>query len=306
MCGASRRWHTSRPFRIRAGRVPSNMLAQALHDACVQEIAAADAALAAAARNPHRRVHQARKALRRARVLLALIARADPAFAAVDAKLRRAARSLSRLRDAAVAVETFTWLMKRKALRGTVDASVPLRDDLVRCRDLLLAEHRRDDPGFVNLRRYLQRARDAASALSWSHADPRAVARGLARSRRRIAKIDEHARRSNEEHVRHRWRRRLRRYSDQHALIAEILGPNGGCDGADAGELLRRLSRKGLLDAAADKRLAATAHALGLEHDARLLRQIVRKTHVLDEGIRTQLLSALDHRLHKLHKRCER
>ena len=71
----------------------------------------------------------------------------------------------------------------------------------------------------------------------------------------------------------------------------------------DADELLRRLARKGLLDAAANKRLAATAHALGLEHDVRLLRQIVRKTPVLDESIRTTLLRALDHRLYKLHKR---
>jgi len=290
-------------FRIRAGRVPSNMLAQALHDACVKEIAAADAALAASAPNPHRRVHQARKALRRARVLLALIARADPAFATVDAKLRRAAHSLSRLRDAAVAVETFNRLMKRKALRGIADAAMPLRDDLVHCRDHLLAEYRRDDPGFANLRRYLQRARDAASALSWARADPRSVARGLARSRRRIAKIEEHARRSNEQHLRHRWRRRLRRSNDQHVLIAEILGPDVGRHDADADELLRRLSRKGFLDAAADKRLAATAHALGLEHDVRLLRQIVRKTHVLDESVRMPLLSALDHRLRKLHKR---
>lgn len=280
------------------------MLDQALHDACVREIAAADAALAAE-RDPHRRIHQARKALRRARALLALAGRNDSAFGAVDAKLRRAAHSLSRLRDAAVAVDTFDWLMKRKALRGHADAAAPLREDLVRRRDGVLADRRKRDPGFASLRRYLQRVGEAAKELSWSHASPRAVARGLARSRRRIAKIDERARRSNERHLRHRWRRRLRRYDDQRTLVAELFGPeSGGERGAD--ELLRRLSRKGLLDAAADKRLADAVHALGLEHDARLLWQIVRKAAGLDGGVRAQLLSTLDHRLYKLHKRSEK
>ena len=281
------------------------MLAQALHDACVEELAAADAALAGSARHPHRCVHQARKSLRRVRAWLALVSRADPAFATVAAPVRRAAHSLSRLRDAAVAVETFDRLMRRKALQATANAAMPLRDDLVRRRDLLLAQHRRDDPAFANLRRYLHRAHTAAKVLPWSRADPRAVVHGLARSRRRIAKVGERARDSNEEHLRHRWRRRLRRYNDQQGLIAQMLQPDSTRRGEDADQLLRRLSRKDLLDTEVSQRLAATAHVLGLEHDACLLRRIVRKTSVLDEAIRSSLLRALDHRLHKLRKRSE-
>lgn len=281
------------------------MLDQALHAACVREIAAADAALAGAARSPHRRVHRARKALRRARALLALIGSDDPAFAAVDAKLRRAAHSLSRLRDAAVAVETFDRLMRRKALREHAAEAATLREDLIRHRDLVLADARRRDPNFATLRRYLQRVSDAAKRLSWSHASPHAIARGLARSRRRIEKVGERARRSNERHLRHRWRRRLRRYNDQRTLIAELFGPEAG-GGRGTDELLQRLSRKGLLSPAADRRLADSAHALGLEHDMRLLRQIVRKTPVLGARVRAPLLSALDHRLRKLHKRSEK
>jgi len=282
------------------------MLDQSLQVACAQEIAAADAALAASTRNPHRRVHQARKALRRVRALLALIARSDPAFATVDAKLRRATHSLSPLRDAAVAVETFDRLMKRKTLHGIIKTVAPLRNDLVRRRDAVLAGYRQRDPGFAKLRNYLQRAGAAAKALAWSRASPRAIARGLAHSRRRIAKIDKRARHSNERHLRHRWRRRLRRYNDQRVLIAEILALDSGNDRSDAAELVQRLSRKGLQDTATDKRLVATAHALGLEHDARLMRQMVRKTPLLDDSVRAQLLSALDHRLRKLHKRCEK
>jgi len=203
------------------------MLDQTLQDACAQEIAAADAALAASTRNPHRRVHQARKALRRVRALLALIARSDPTFATVDAKLRRATHSLS-LRDAAVAVETFDRLMKRKTLHGSIKTMAPPRNDLARRRDAVLADYRQRDPGFAKLRNYLQRAGAAAKALAWSRASARAIARGLAHSRRRIAKIDERARHSNERHLRHRWRRRLRRYNEQRVLIAEILALESG------------------------------------------------------------------------------
>jgi len=98
----------------------------------------------------------------------------------------------------------------------------------------------------------------------------------------------------------------LRRYNDQSVLIAGILALESGNERSDAVELVLRLARKGLQDTAADKRLAATAHALGLEHDTRLMRQMVRKTPLLDDSVRAQLLSALDHRLRKLHKRCEK
>lgn len=278
------------------------MFNKTLRDALAKEMAATDSALATSAHSPHRRIHRARKALRRARALLALVDRSDPAFAMIDAKLRRAAHSLSALRDAAVAVETLDRLLKRKGLRDGAGAAEPLRDELVRRRDLTLADCRRRDPGFAILRRHLQRMGEAANALQWSRASARTIARGLVRSHRRAVKTGERACHSNEQHLRHRWRRRLRRCNDQRGVIAEMLGPDSGTVSIDASDLLERLSRKGLLEAI-DQR-AATAHALGLEHDARLLRHILRKTPALDADARAWLLAALDHQLRKLHKRC--
>lgn len=276
------------------------MLDQVLCDTCVREIAAAEAALRASSRSPHRCVHRARKALRRARALLALGGRADEAFAEVDAKLRRATRALSRLRDAAVAVETFDRIVKGNVLHAEAAGVRPLRERLVRQRDAVLAAERERDPGFAKLRARLEASRAAVRALAWAQAGSRKVARELAHSLRRIAKVEDAARRSNAEHVRHRWRRRLRRYNDQRTLLSDLLAAAPPGAAADAGQLFPRRASNDEADGA---RLDAAAHALGLEHDLRLLRRLVRGTDAIDDEPRRRLLAALNRRLRKLRKR---
>lgn len=290
-------------FEWRGTLVVADMLGLVLRDASLCEIAAAEAALTASNRNPHRCVHRARRALRRTRALIALGNRGDPAFAAVDAGLRRSTRALSRLRDAAVVVETLDRLLKRKAMLADSRAAMPLREDLVRQRGAILSRQRRRTPGFASVLAQLRAAREAVQSLDWTQVKPRSVARAVKRSLRRIGKIEGKARCSRAGYLRHRWRRRLRRYNDQRTLLANRLASAPLHGSAEAVELVRRLPDDGFDSAPHGKRLAMVSHVLGLERDMHLLRRFVRRTDAIGSGVRDRLLEAIEHRLRKLRAR---
>ncbi|HVI56262.1 MAG TPA: CHAD domain-containing protein [Luteibacter sp.] len=81
-------------------------LHQILAEEAQRECAKADRALADAA-NRHKGIHEARKAIRRLRSLLRLVAPVlGDTIDAIDSRLRRLARGLSALRDAHVVVNT--------------------------------------------------------------------------------------------------------------------------------------------------------------------------------------------------------
>lgn len=285
----------------------ANMLGQTLCDACMREIAAAEEALRTSARNPHRQVHRARKALRRSRALLALNRHRDDAVAKIDSDLKRVARTLSRLRDAAVAVATLDQIVKRRTSGVDARNVESLRDQLVHRRNSALASAQKRDPSFSKLRACLRTARESVRSLtSWEKTNPRTIERAVERSLRRVAKVENAARQSNAEYVRHRWRRRLRRCNDQRAVIADLLTTVSLNNSMDAAELAGHLPPSYVGDTYAAERMADITHILGVEHDVRLLRQLVRKTEVIDDEIRDRLLAALKQRLHKLHKRSEK
>lgn len=282
------------------------MLRRILHDACVREIANAEEALRMSARSPHRQIHRARKALRRTRALLALNHHCDDVVAKIDSDLKRVVRALSPLRDSAVAVATLDQVVKRKTLEIDSRDVKALRQQLVSRRDSALAKAQKRDPEFWKLRARLRVVQEYARSFTWSEVTSVSIERALDRAMRRVVKVENVARHSHAEHIRHRWRRRLRRCNDQRALIADLLTAPTLSNDIDAVELIEHL-RSGYVEGTyTAERVAGITHALGVEHDMRLLRRLVRKTEALGGESRDRLLETIEHRLRRLHKRCEK
>jgi len=157
----------------------------------------------------HDGVHEARKALRRARAVLKLVApRVGPATKAIDRELAAVGRELSSLRDAMARVETLDRLLTHAGddaplLRRCLRAAARARADAARA--ALTA-----DPCFASLRTRLHDAGTALHALPWSrlHIDDLHLALDHADARARTAR--EHACKHDQDAQWHRWRRRLR------------------------------------------------------------------------------------------------
>jgi hypothetical protein len=293
---------------IVAGKIAStgNAPGLALRDACLQAIDHAETMLGSAARGPHRAIHQARKGIRRARAALALSAIDDEEANTIDRTLKRLAKTLSRVRDAAVAVESYDRLVKHAAVRPIAVSLRPLRARLVAQRDAVLSDRLQQDPAFARLRARLGAVRGKVRSLPWSGVDVDAVAHAMNRAARRAEKIGARAQGRFEETVRHRWRRRLRRLNDQRVLIAKLMAEGWPKNASDRYQLGVRLEQIAAKHPPNGPRLAANAHLLGLEHDARLLRRLARTSATIDATPRSQLVAALNRRLHKLHRRTAR
>lgn len=228
----------------------------------------------------HEGVHQARKSLRRARACLALRARGDRhdadtsrRVAAIDADLRALCRGLSSVRDAQALCEALDRLAP-EVPKSAARRFARIRAAAAARRAQALARALERDPGFARRRRRLAALAEALSALDWERLDARGLERDLARSRRRVRKAGEGARRHpHGEADWHRYRRRLRRLRQQYVTFALIgLPAPGGRKKLDAaakrlGEaqddalVLRACRRKGLFDAAQRTLLRALARA---------------------------------------------
>ncbi len=157
----------------------------------------------------HDGVHEARKALRRARALLKLVApRVGSATNAVDRELAAVGRELSSLRDAMARVETLDRLLTHAGddaplLRRCRRAAAGARAQAARA--ALTA-----DPGFASLRTRLCDAGTALRALPWSrlHSDDLHLALDHAGARARRAR--DRACKHDRDAQWHRWRRRMR------------------------------------------------------------------------------------------------
>ncbi|WP_257386354.1 CHAD domain-containing protein [Tahibacter caeni] len=171
-------------------------------------------------RHPHGAVHEARKAVRRFRSVIALCRSAAPELVdAADATIRRVGKRLSRLRDAHVATETVAGL-RHHAEHG--DAWRALHAALKQERDTRLEAMLADDPGFAGLRkRVLRVARTVAGAQFTSLADE-TVLLALRASAARMQKAERDARERPGAALRHRWRRRVRRLRLQLECLEEI------------------------------------------------------------------------------------
>lgn len=170
-------------------------------------------------RHLHRSIHEGRKAIRRLRALLELLdTENSPELARVDRNLQRLGRSLSRLRDAHVAVETAELF----ARHGPSTSSNHVINGLIQRRDELVGRSLRRDGDFALRQSLLHNCMHVLDGLHWGEVSQRHLRDALHRSQRRATKAAMKARDApSPEHI-HRWRRRLRRLRMQLEILRDI------------------------------------------------------------------------------------
>jgi CHAD domain-containing protein len=171
----------------------------------------------------HEGVHQARKSLRRTRATLALGAAVlGPGAELIDREVRRVNRRLSKMRDAQALVET----LDRLIAKGKPPEALPVLRRARRTAAIARVESARrelaSDPALARKRALLVTLRAALPALPWD---------ALAETRVRDAVADGHvqidvaglrALATGRDVDWHRWRRRLRRLSQQHRAVGSL------------------------------------------------------------------------------------
>lgn len=222
----------------------------------------------------HVAVHEARKAIRRLRALLALAKPHLEDLEVADRALARLGDGLSALRDAHVLVIT----AKTFAARNGERAWSPAIARLVARRDALMGQALARDPGFKRRRAVVERAARQLEDLRWDELKPADVRRELKRSVRRTAKAGKRARAHPEPVHLHRWRRRVRRLRMQLQGLARV-----------APDLVKEASSTSRGQDA--KSLHTLGDRLGDRRDEALLRNVLRR--MRDLPGRAELISQL-------------
>jgi CHAD domain-containing protein len=244
-------------------RAPQNPIGHALAGLAVEEGLAIDHALAGA-RNRHKGIHEARKAIRRVRALLSFGSKAfGEKGKRLDRRLQALGRGLSRLRDAQVSVATTHTLQRRAALEHK-----PLWQELghalaarrVQLLEMALAA----DPAFRRRRQRLASMRKALESLPWSDLDEKTLTSQLGKSHRRVARAERLAAKERTPATVHRWRRRVRRLRLQLTAL-ETLRENK----LHLGRI--ELKRSSI------KQQTRLAEALGWKQDLQVLQSIARR-----------------------------
>lgn len=183
-------------------------------------------------------IHDARRAIRRTRALVALALpdRASPARRAIEDPLRGAGRALSKLRDAHSSLEVLDWLEREEPSF----AGPTLRHTI---RLALRRAHVRAMRGAAPLLRACDDALQAALACGFPPDDaPIDPVRGLADAYRRARRRCRDAGGGAEEDV-HRFRRRVRTYYWQLELMRELRPALLAAESADVRAIAQRLGR---------------------------------------------------------------
>ncbi len=240
--------------------------------------------------HPHRAIHEARKAVRRFRSILALCVRVDAdLLSRVATSIRGIGKKLSRLRDAHVVTETAA-AMRQQGSEAEIWRG--LRTALKKERDELLATMLADDPAFARLRKRALRAVNQLTAVSFSALTCEDIILALRESAARMRKAERDAKDSPRTAVRHRWRRRIRRLRLQLECFQEIARDEGMPAAV-------RVEARWVLSEALDTMPAAAtltilADKLGAQQDIAGLIAVLR--HQDDLPFRDELLHSLERR----------
>jgi CHAD domain-containing protein len=162
-------------------------------------------------------IHEARKAVRRLRSLLALADDRVDGLASLDRSLERLGEGLSALRDAYVAIATAREL-------AATDATAPwpaFVEALVRRHDTLLAQALASDPGFARRRRIATRIARVLQQLDWTPLRGKDLRKALKRSQKRADRARKRAKEAPTPENIHRWRRRTRRLRMQLGTVRQ-------------------------------------------------------------------------------------
>jgi hypothetical protein len=207
-----------------ATAAPNSFDGMALRAYAAEELDRALAYLAWRGGRLHGGVHQARKSLRRARSVLALgMPALGPGAELLGREFGRLNRRLSKLRDAQALIEVLDRLIGKTE---ETDLAPVLRrarrvaaKDRAECARNVLA----DDPNLARRRAMLTTLRAAFPALAWNALTEADVRDAWARSRLRVEEAGARALATGDDSDWHRWRRRVRRISQQHLAVGDML-----------------------------------------------------------------------------------
>lgn len=187
----------------------------ALREYAEGELADAMAALAQPSEHLHDGVHRARKAIRRTRAALSLAdAAVGPGARLIDRTLRRLNKRSSWQRDAHALVQTLDRLRDRPQHRQTRPHLTRARDIAVARRDALLHEARFAE--IVNATRSeIAVLRAALAGLPFDALRMADISAAIDAASRKADKARERASQHDDDEDWHRWRRRMRRRSQQ-------------------------------------------------------------------------------------------
>ncbi|HEU4663206.1 MAG TPA: CHAD domain-containing protein [Dokdonella sp.] len=198
-----------------------------LRDYAADELTRAIACLGWRGGRLHEGVHQARKSLRRARATLALGASAlAPAGSLVDRELRKLNRGLSALRDAHALASALAALAERSKDADEAALLRRARNAAARERAHRARAECAGDPGMHARRVLIASLLGALRALPWDDVDAATIRAALARSRTRADDAGRRAGERGKPEDWHRWRRRVRRLSQQQRALGRHSAAN--------------------------------------------------------------------------------
>ncbi|WP_043694177.1 CHAD domain-containing protein [Luteibacter sp. 9133] len=234
-------------------------------------------------KQPHKGIHEARKALRRLKSLLRLGATVfDDALPPLEIAIDRLAVSLSSVRDAHVAVLTARLLAGADPSDGWKHAIDALE---LRSEGRLTAALIKD-PRFLERRKRIRELAHAIAALPWRKLSRHAIEHALANSEKRVAKARKRMRTSATTANLHRWRRRARRLRMQLELIRKARKAAG-----------MPASHHAERDKALARTMSALSDTIGSKQDLRALRKTLRT--IVDPDTMPALIVAITHELKK-------
>jgi hypothetical protein len=210
----------------------------------------------------HRGIHEARKAIRKLRSLLALVNDAvGQDTAKIDIALRHQAKRLSALRDSQVAV---AMAEKIASSDDTGEWAVAAQVLAVQ-RDQLMDTQLRNDPGFARRIAAIADIAAVIDKLRWKRVGQKSLQRSIEKSHRRVAKSERDAADQRTPASLHRWRRRVRRLRLQLEAIHALNRLSGVA--IQANEMHKNKSTKAL---------ARLADQLGWRQDIQVLRAALK------------------------------
>ena len=233
----------------------------------------------------HEGVHQGRKSLRRTRAVLALGARAlGPGAELIDREVRRVNISVSKMRDKQALVETLDRLIAKGRNADALPVLRRARRVAARTRAESARRELAEDPGLSHKRAMLKTLRAALPALPWETLSASRVRDALDYALVRVETSGARARATGRDDDWHRWRRRVRRLSQQHRAVGERYPDIGS----------------------ARKRCKVLAELLGEAQDYALLRDHCGRRSIFAEPDRELLVLLAEEGSARMRERIER
>lgn len=170
----------------------------------------------------HKGVHQARKSIRRVRSILALAGAAlGPGAEALSHLLSEVNLALSHIRDAQALVEAIDHLAAQTQDGNWLRVLARARARAVAGRLVVLRAALAADPELLQARNRLAEIKAALNELAWSAVSVGELEAAFSLGRKKTRKAAIKAGRTGEDEDWHRWRRKARRQSQQHRILAE-------------------------------------------------------------------------------------